>query len=84
MELIWLMLVGVATGWLASKYGGTGGLGPGGDMVLGLIGAIIGGILIGGAILPPKSRIGRTFAAFLSAAVLIFLLRLLKRDPGPH
>ncbi|MDB5758842.1 MAG: hypothetical protein JWM30_2131, partial [Burkholderia sp.] len=44
MDLIWFLLVGLIAGWLASAIVG-GGFGLIGDIVIGVVGAFLGGYL---------------------------------------
>ena len=48
MEIVWLLLVGLIAGWLAGMLVGAGGYGVIGDIVVGILGALIGGYLFGG------------------------------------
>src|SRR6185436_4421591 len=45
--LIWFLLIGLIAGWLAGKVMRGGGYGVVGDMIVGVIGALIGGWLFG-------------------------------------
>lgn len=81
-SLIIFLLVGVVAGWLAGKLVRGGGYGLIGDMVIGVLGAIIGGFLL------PKVGLGRlvTIAivneivvATIGAVILLLVLRLIKR-----
>ena len=42
MGLLWFILIGIAAGWLAGQIMGGGGYGLLGDLILGVIGAIVG------------------------------------------
>jgi uncharacterized membrane protein YeaQ/YmgE (transglycosylase-associated protein family) len=57
--LIWL-IVGLVAGWLAGQAMKGGGYGLVGDIVVGIIGAFLGGLLFG--ILLPGSSVRRTKA----------------------
>lgn len=79
MELLWLILIGLIAGWLASAVVG-GGFGIVGDIIVGIVGAFIGAwvfdaldISAGGGIL------GRIIVATVGAIVLLLLLRLVRR-----
>ena len=79
MELIWFLLVGLIAGWLASAIVG-GGVGLIGDIVIGVVGAFLGGYLFrtfgfsaGGGML------GSIIVATVGAIVLLLLLRLVRR-----
>jgi uncharacterized membrane protein YeaQ/YmgE (transglycosylase-associated protein family) len=43
MNLAWFLLIGLAAGWLAGKIMKGGGFGLVGDLILGVIGALLGG-----------------------------------------
>ncbi len=54
--LVWWILVGLIAGWLAGKVMKGGGFGAGMDIVIGMVGAIIGGWLFRVAwCLPPAA-----------------------------
>lgn len=79
MELLWFLLIGLIAGWLASAVVG-GGYGIVGDIVVGVVGAFLGGYLFrvldisaGGGLL------GRIIVATVGAIVLLLLLRLVQR-----
>ena len=47
MGLLWFALIGLAAGWLAGQIMKGGGFGLVGDLVVGVVGAILGGFLFG-------------------------------------
>jgi uncharacterized membrane protein YeaQ/YmgE (transglycosylase-associated protein family) len=80
MEFLWFILIGLAAGWLAGQLMKGGGFGTVGDIVVGVIGALIGGFLFrslgvsaGGGLL------GALIVATVGALALLFLLRLVKQ-----
>jgi len=77
--LLWLV-VGLIAGWLASAVVG-GGFGVVGDIVVGVVGAFIGGFLFRsmGVGSPFGGLPGTIFVAFIGACVLLLLLRLIRR-----
>ena len=86
MELIWFLLVGLIAGWLASAIVG-GGFGLIGDIVIGVVGAFLGGYLFrtfgfsaGGGML------GSIIVATVGAIVLLLRVRIEggadQRHPG--
>ena len=79
MDTIWFLIVGVVAGWLAGQVVKGGGLGLIGDLVVGVVGALIGGFLFGGR-LPflPSGIVGSIITATLGAIVLLVLLRLIR------
>jgi uncharacterized membrane protein YeaQ/YmgE (transglycosylase-associated protein family) len=74
--LAWIV-VGLIAGWAAGKFVEGTGLGLIGDLVVGLLGALIGGILIGFFIQGSVGLIGSTIVAFAGAVVLLFIVRAL-------
>jgi uncharacterized membrane protein YeaQ/YmgE (transglycosylase-associated protein family) len=75
--LIWIV-VGLIAGWLASKVVG-GGFGLIGDIIVGVVGAFIGGWLFHALHIPVPfgGLAGRIAVAFIGAIVLLLLLRLI-------
>ena len=47
MEYVWFILIGIAAGWLAGQIMKGGGFGLIGDLIVGVIGALLGGFLFG-------------------------------------
>jgi uncharacterized membrane protein YeaQ/YmgE (transglycosylase-associated protein family) len=75
--LLWIV-IGAIAGWLAGQIMKGGGYGLIGDIVVGMVGALIGGWLLGGVI-AIGGLIGSIVLATLGAVILIFVLRLVKR-----
>jgi uncharacterized membrane protein YeaQ/YmgE (transglycosylase-associated protein family) len=81
-SLIIFLLVGLVAGWLAGKLIRGGGFGIIGDMVIGVLGAIIGGFLlpkVGLTHLVTIPIINQIVVATIGAVILLVLLRLLRR-----
>ncbi|MEL6687062.1 MAG: GlsB/YeaQ/YmgE family stress response membrane protein [Pseudomonadota bacterium] len=75
----WLIVGGIA-GWLASKVMKTGR--PNGiltDIILGVIGAVIGGFLLSLLGLSAHGLIGSLVTAFIGAVALIWIVRQVNR-----
>lgn len=79
MNLLWFLLIGIAAGWLAGQIMGGGGYGLLGDLILGVIGAIVGGYLFGMLGIGAGGLLGALITATVGAIVLIALLRLIKK-----
>ena len=79
MDLVTWLIVGLVAGVLASFVMG-GGVGLIGDIIVGIIGAFIGGWLFRelGVHSPFAGLGGTIFVAFVGAVVLLFVLRLLR------
>jgi uncharacterized membrane protein YeaQ/YmgE (transglycosylase-associated protein family) len=77
--LIWIA-VGLIAGWLASAIvGGTSGVI--GDIVVGIVGAFLGGFIFRGLHIgtPFHGLAATIFVAFIGAIVLLLVLRLIRR-----
>lgn len=77
--VIWLV-IGAIAGWLAGQVMSGGGFGLVGDVIVGIIGAVVAGLLlprlgiyIGGGL------IGAIINAFIGACAVLFVARLIKR-----
>ena len=79
MEFLWFILIGLAAGWLAGQIMKGGGYGLVGDLIVGVIGALLGGWLFGLAGIASGGLIGQLVVATIGAIVLILLLRLIKK-----
>jgi uncharacterized membrane protein YeaQ/YmgE (transglycosylase-associated protein family) len=77
--LLWIA-VGLIAGWLASAVVG-GGYGVIGDIVVGVVGAFLGGFVFRALHLgvPFRGLPGTIFVAFIGAIVLLVILRLIRR-----
>ena len=78
-NLIWWILVGLIAGWAAGKIMKGGGYGPAMDIVLGIVGAVVGGWLMGMLGIYAGGFLGTILIAIIGAVFLIWLSRLLKR-----
>lgn len=80
MDLLTWLIVGLIAGVLASFVMG-GGFGIIGDIIIGIVGAFIGGWLFSrlGVGTPFAGIAGTIFVAFVGAVVLLFILRLIRR-----
>lgn len=75
--IVWIVL-GLVAGWLAGQFMRGGGYGIIGDIVLGIIGAIVGGFLTGlvlGRDMVTGFNIESIIVAFIGAVILIALSR---------
>jgi uncharacterized membrane protein YeaQ/YmgE (transglycosylase-associated protein family) len=71
---VWI-IVGLVAGFLASRFVKGGGYGLIGDIVVGLLGAVIGGFLLGFFVHTTVGLIGSIVVAFIGAVVLLFIVR---------
>ncbi len=74
--LVWL-IVGLIAGWLAGLVVRGGGFGLVGDIIIGILGAIIGSLLFSflGLQNPVTGILGTILVAFIGAVILTFILR---------
>ncbi len=79
MDLVWFLLIGLCAGWLAGQITKGGGFGLAGDLIVGVIGAILGGFLFGLVGLAATGLLGQLIMAVVGAVVLLFLLRLFRQ-----
>jgi uncharacterized membrane protein YeaQ/YmgE (transglycosylase-associated protein family) len=73
--LIAWLVVGLIAGWLAGVVMKGGGFGLIGDMIVGLIGALIGGLLFGQLVTGTPHLLGSILVAFIGACLLLALAR---------
>lgn len=85
-QLLVILLIGLVAGFLASHLVSGHGYGLIGDIVVGVLGALLGTLLLGHfittVILTPlgiaaASVLGEVIVAFIGAAILLALLRLI-------
>jgi len=79
MGLLWFILIGIAAGWLAGQVMKGGGFGLLGDLIVGVIGALVGGFLFGLLGITAAGLLGDLITATVGAIVLIAALRYIKR-----
>lgn len=82
MDILGWLLIGLIAGWLASMIMGRGGYGIVGDIVVGLVGAFIGGLVanllnIGGPSAGDPISWASLIFAVIGAIILIALVRAL-------
>jgi uncharacterized membrane protein YeaQ/YmgE (transglycosylase-associated protein family) len=77
--LVWIA-IGLIAGWLASAVLG-GGFGPLGDIIVGIVGAFLGGFAFNALRIkvPFHGLASSIFVAFVGAVLLLLILRLLRR-----
>lgn len=79
-DFVWFLLIGLCAGWLAGQLVKGGGFGLVGDLVVGVVGAILGGFLFKQlGIEAATGLIGSLLTATVGAVVLLVVIRLVKR-----
>jgi uncharacterized membrane protein YeaQ/YmgE (transglycosylase-associated protein family) len=79
LRLIWWIVVGLIAGWAAGKIMKGGGYGPVMDIVLGIVGAVVGGWLLGILGIYAGGLIGTIIVAIIGAIFLIWISRMIKK-----
>jgi uncharacterized membrane protein YeaQ/YmgE (transglycosylase-associated protein family) len=77
--LLWWCIVGLIAGFLAGKVMKGGGFGVLMDIVVGIVGAVIGGWVFGMLGISAGGTIGSIIVAFIGACILLWLIRMIKR-----
>ena len=80
--VIWWLIIGLIAGFLASMVMRGGGYGIVGDIIVGIIGAFIGGWLFSLVGIGAGGFVGSIIVAFIGACILIALLRLVSGGMG--
>lgn len=80
MDILTWLIVGLVAGVLASLVMGGSGYGLIGDIIIGIVGAFVGGWIFRtlGTGSPFGGLAGVIFVAFIGAVVLLFLLRVIR------
>ncbi|HEY6373544.1 MAG TPA: GlsB/YeaQ/YmgE family stress response membrane protein [Candidatus Sulfotelmatobacter sp.] len=78
-SLIWWVLVGLIAGWAAGKIMKGGGYGVAMDIILGIVGAVVGGWLVGILGIRAGGFISTILVAIIGAVFLIWITRLIKK-----
>jgi uncharacterized membrane protein YeaQ/YmgE (transglycosylase-associated protein family) len=83
MELLLFAIVGAVAGWLAGRLMRSNGFGLAADLIAGVIAAVAGGYgFRAGGVELGGGLIGSLLAAFGSAMLLLFVMRLFTRQRG--
>lgn len=78
-SLLIFLAIGAVAGWLAGILMKGGGSGILMNIVLGIVGAIVGGFLFGVVGLSSHGLIGSIITATVGAVVVLFVVRLIKK-----
>jgi uncharacterized membrane protein YeaQ/YmgE (transglycosylase-associated protein family) len=73
--MIWFLVIGLISGWLASMIT-RGGLGFWGDLLVGVIGSFIGGYLFNFIGITTYGTIGAIISSTIGAIVLLWIIRM--------
>ena len=79
-SLVIFLIVGAVAGWIAGLIVKGYGFGLIGNMVVGVVGAFLGGFLLARFhVIPVAGIAGELISATIGAVILLLLLRLLRR-----
>lgn len=78
-DFLWFLLIGLAAGWIASQVMKTGYKLPM-NLLVGVIGALVGGALFRAIGLGPSGLLGSLIAAVVGAILCIAALRYAKKN----
>jgi uncharacterized membrane protein YeaQ/YmgE (transglycosylase-associated protein family) len=76
-HLLGFLVIGAAAGWLAGRLMKGRQFGLGGDLVVGVIGSVLGGYLFGLLGLSAYGTLGAFVTALVGAMVFLYLLSVL-------
>lgn len=79
MRFLWFILIGIAAGWLAGQIMKSGNSSILTDLIVGVIGAVVGGLLFGVLGISTTGILGSLITATVGAMVLIAGLRAIGR-----
>lgn len=80
MDFFWMIITGMIAGWLARQFMTGEGFGVVGDMITGMVGALICGLLFERTgIFPGSSLIGSVLVATSGAIIFLYGVRVFKK-----
>ncbi len=84
MNIITFLLIGLISGWIASTLVEGRGAGAIRDIILGIIGAFLGGFVFSIIGIAAYGFWGNVLMSVVGAVVFLFLLRVFSRSHGPR
>ena len=82
VSAFWFLLIGLGAGWLAGLIVKGAGFGIKGNLIVGVLGALLGGFLFDLVGLSASTRIASLIAATAGAIALLFIIGFLSRATG--
>ena len=79
MSFIWFLIIGAVAGWLAGLIMKGAGFGLLVNILVGCVGAVLGGWLFGLLGFTSSGLIGSLITALVGAIVLLYILSLIKK-----
>lgn len=81
MEFFWMILIGMIAGWLAGQFMTGKGFGVIGDIITGMAGALIAGLLFERTgLVAGSSLIGSLLVATSGAIIFLYGVRVLRKE----
>jgi uncharacterized membrane protein YeaQ/YmgE (transglycosylase-associated protein family) len=78
-SLLWFLLIGLAAGWLAGQITKGSSFGLVNDLIVGVIGSFLGGILFWLIGLSATGLLGSLIMATVGAIAFLYLMRVIRR-----
>ena len=78
--IIWWIVVGLIAGWAAGRLMKGGGYGVIADILLGMVGGVVGAWVMGLLGFGGRGLIATILVSILGAVILIFITRLIKKE----
>lgn len=82
MKMLWSLLIGLVSGWLAGMISRGGGFGIWGDLVVGVVGSFVGGYLFSFMGISAYGTMGAIISSTVGAIILLWVIRMF-RIPSP-
>lgn len=81
---IWFLIIGAVSGWLAGLFVKGHGFGVWVDIIVGIVGAFIGGFLLSMLGIGTYGLIGELVASFVGAVILLWIMRMFSGNTAPN
>ncbi|MBN2172176.1 MAG: GlsB/YeaQ/YmgE family stress response membrane protein [Candidatus Krumholzibacteriota bacterium] len=79
MAFLWFLIIGAVIGWLAGRIVKGSGFGLIGNILVGILGALLGGWLFRSLTITLSGLAGSLVTALVGAIILVLLLNLIRR-----
>ena len=76
MTFIWFLLIGILSGWIAGELTRGSGFGLMGNLIVGVLGALVGGFLFDVLGVSAYGLTGRLVLSVIGAIILLFIASL--------
>jgi uncharacterized membrane protein YeaQ/YmgE (transglycosylase-associated protein family) len=80
MDILWFLIVGIVSGWIAGEIMRGSGFGLIGNLIVGLVGAVIGGFLFDMLNIGTYGLLGSIIMSVIGAVVLLFIVNAFRRS----